>query len=285
MSEPTTSCKFFVPDGLPPEQALARVTHLAIGAHPDDLEFMAIHGILECYNSVEQWFGGVTCTDGAGSSRRGSYHNISDQEMVELRAAEQQEAASLGKYAVVAQLAHPSSHTKDPKHHQRLVDELATLFRRCQPRVLYSHQPFDKHSTHLAVFSATLAAIRSLPAEMRPKRWLGCEVWRGLDWLPETRKVSLDVSAYPELSLELIRVFDSQISGGKGYDRAVVGRRFANATFLDAHSSDEPTQITYAVDLSEFLRDETLSVRDFARTVLMEFEQDIMQALTGTVGS
>jgi len=36
----------FVPDGQPLESALSRTTHLGVGAHQDDLEFMALHGIL-----------------------------------------------------------------------------------------------------------------------------------------------------------------------------------------------------------------------------------------------
>ena len=34
--------------------ALKRITHLGIGAHQDDLEFMAFHGILECRASKDQ---------------------------------------------------------------------------------------------------------------------------------------------------------------------------------------------------------------------------------------
>ena len=40
----------FIPDGTELQQALARVTHLGIGAHQDDLEFMAFHGIQACYH-------------------------------------------------------------------------------------------------------------------------------------------------------------------------------------------------------------------------------------------
>ncbi|MEO6788927.1 MAG: PIG-L family deacetylase, partial [Chthoniobacteraceae bacterium] len=58
------SADIFVPDGLPAADALARVTHLGIGAHQDDLEFMAFHGILQCFHSDTEWFGGVTCTNG-----------------------------------------------------------------------------------------------------------------------------------------------------------------------------------------------------------------------------
>src|SRR5690606_31522355 len=61
----------FIPDSASIEKALARTTHVAIGAHQDDLEFFAYHGIIECYGRNDRWFTGITCTDGAGSSRTG----------------------------------------------------------------------------------------------------------------------------------------------------------------------------------------------------------------------
>src|SRR5689334_11140167 len=79
----------FVPDNTPLPDALARVTHLGIGAHQDDLEFMAFHGILECYQKPDAWFGGVTCTNGAGSSRTGPYASFTNERMMEIRRQEQ----------------------------------------------------------------------------------------------------------------------------------------------------------------------------------------------------
>ncbi|HEY1490925.1 MAG TPA: hypothetical protein VGF90_07785 [Verrucomicrobiae bacterium] len=41
------SCaQFFVPGGKPVKAALKLITHLGIGAHQDEVEFMAFHGIL-----------------------------------------------------------------------------------------------------------------------------------------------------------------------------------------------------------------------------------------------
>jgi hypothetical protein len=60
----------YVPDGRPPDDALARATHLAVGAHQDDLEFMALHGILECFGRPDRSFAGVTMTNGAAARDR-----------------------------------------------------------------------------------------------------------------------------------------------------------------------------------------------------------------------
>src|SRR5215472_7336907 len=106
------SAQIFVPDGKPVAEAIQRITHLGIGAHQDDLEFMAFHGILECFANDQKWFGGVTCTNGAGSSRTGAYAEFTDVEMMAVRRTEQNNAAIVGQYGVMIQLDHPSSAVK-----------------------------------------------------------------------------------------------------------------------------------------------------------------------------
>ncbi|RYD49303.1 MAG: PIG-L family deacetylase, partial [Verrucomicrobiaceae bacterium] len=98
------SARIFVPDGVSTGEAVGRVTHLGIGAHQDDLEFMAFHGILECFGREDRWFGGVTCTNGAGSSRTGPYERFTDKEMMGVRRQEQDTAAVIGGYGVMIQL-------------------------------------------------------------------------------------------------------------------------------------------------------------------------------------
>ena len=103
----------FVPDGSPVEAALARTTHLAIGAHQDDLEFMSLHGILECFDDEARCYTGVTVTDGSGSPRTGPYAEYSGKEMREVRVAEQRKAALLGRYGCQIQLMWSSAGLKD----------------------------------------------------------------------------------------------------------------------------------------------------------------------------
>src|SRR5437764_895540 len=79
----------FVPDGKPLPEALARITHLGIGAHQDDLEFMAFHGIIECFHDATNKFGGITITNGSGSSRIGPYAGYTDEQMMGVRKDEQ----------------------------------------------------------------------------------------------------------------------------------------------------------------------------------------------------
>ena len=71
--------EIFIPDGKPVEEALQRITHLAIAAHQDDIEIMAYHGILECFGKNENWFMGVVVTNGAGSPRIASADHTDEQ--------------------------------------------------------------------------------------------------------------------------------------------------------------------------------------------------------------
>lgn len=269
----------FVPMGeVSPAQALACTTHLCVAAHQDDIEIMAYAGIAECFGRVDRHFTGVVVTNGAGSPRAGRYAAMTDAEMQRVRREEQRQAARIGKYGLQLQLAHPSSDVKAPDHPGVQAD-LRAIFGGCRPEVVYLHQPADKHDTHVAVLLRCLAAIRALPRERRPARVLGCEVWRDLDWLVDTAKVALDASPEPQLAADLLTVFDSQISGGKRYDLATIGRRAANATFHTSHATDRMSAITWAMDLTPLVQNETLSPLDFALNHVDGLRSDIAARL------
>lgn len=279
--QPTASV--FVPDGQPVVEALARVSHLGIGAHQDDLEFMAFHGILQCFARDDRWFGGVTCTNGAGSSRTGPYADCSDGRMMQIRREEQNTAAVIGQYAAMIQLDQTSSMVKDPGE-TALVSDLTEILRAARPEVVYTHNPADKHDTHIGVTIAALKAMRSLPREERPKKVIGCEVWRALDWLPDDAKFLMDVSGRDNLAAALNGVFDSQIAGGKRYDLATLGRRAANATFFDSHATDTATQLIYGLDLTPLVEDETRDIADYVCGFIQTFENDVRRKLSRQLG-
>ncbi len=269
----------YVPAGdLPPAQALARVTHLAIGAHQDDLEIMAHAGISDCLETPGKAFGGVVVTNGAGSPRTGSYAHLTDEQMQAVRREEQRAAAKLGRYAIQLQLAHPSAAVKTPGH-AGVAADFAAIFHGCLPEVVYLHQPADKHDTHVAVFLRCMEAMRALPAERRPRRVLGCEVWRDLDWMVDTDKVALDAGRHPELAVDLLKAFDSQVTGGKRYDLATVGRRQANATFHTSHATDKMLGITWAMDLTPLVRDPALSMEEFTLAHIRRLHDDVQARL------
>ena len=249
--------RLVTPDGKTGPDAISRTSHLGIGAHQDDLEFMAFHGILACYDRTDRWFGGVTITDGRGSSRAGQFKDWTDDQIAAERIREQEAAAVIGQYSFIAQLGFGSSAVRDAQQ-PAVRDDLRRILEASRPEVVYLHNLADKHDTHVGCALRCIEAMRQLPQADRPKKVYGCEVWRDLDWLVDSEKTPMPISARPELARALNEVFATQIAGGKRYDLAVLGRRTANATFSNAHSTDQESAMQWAMDLTPLIQDDSL---------------------------
>jgi LmbE family N-acetylglucosaminyl deacetylase len=270
----STNADLYAPDGADADAALARTTHLAIVAHQDDIEILAYHGIAECFGRPDKWFTGVVVTNGAGSPRSGIYGDYTDEQMQKVRIVEQRKAAFVGEYSLQVQLGYPSSVVKDPGRPD-VVDDLLAIFTGARAETVYLHNFADKHDTHIGVALRSIAALRKLPAELRPKHVYGCEVWRDLDWMVDDSKVVLPVSERPNLAASLIGVFDSQISGGKRYDLASAGRRLANATYHASHATDAETALSFAMDLTPLVNDPDLDVTQYVTGYIDSFKSDV----------
>jgi len=272
------TAEFYVPDGKSIEEALTRTTHMGIGAHPDDLEIMAFHGILECYMKKQKRFLGVIITDGAGSPRDNLYSSYTDEEMRRVRRAEQKKAAVLGEYSGIVLLDYPSSVVKDAKD-LATKEDLKKIIVAAKPSYIYTHNLADKHDTHVAVAVRAIQALRELPEEVHPQKIYGCEVWRDLDWIVDSDKVVFDVGAHENLAAALTGVFDSQISGGKRYDLATIGRRRANATYYESHSTDITTAMIYVMELTPLIKNPQLDMVEYVADYINRFNQEVSTRL------
>jgi hypothetical protein len=154
-----------------------------------------------------------------------------------------------------------------------LAADLGAVLSAVRARWVYTHNPADRHDTHVAVALHTVQALRANPSVV--ERVLGCEGWGGLDWLQAQDKVVLDVSTVEDRLIPLIGAFDSQIAGGKRYDLAAAGRKRANATFLESHAADRSSAVEYAMDLTPLVRDPTLDVRRWTLQLVERFARDV----------
>ncbi|TEU14508.1 MAG: PIG-L family deacetylase [Anaerolineales bacterium] len=272
------TAEIFVPDGLSAEEALARTTHMAVGAHQDDIEIMAFDGILQCFQRDDKWFCGVVVTNGSGSPRDDLYKDYTDEAMQVVRRKEQKKAAVIGEYAAQVLLDYPSSAVKDNSN-KAPVKDIGLLLKAAQPRVIYTHNLADKHDTHVAVALRVIEAIRDLPTAERPQRLYGCEIWRDLDWMVDVDKVAFDCSAHENLQAALLGIFDSQISGGKRYDLATIGRRRANATYYASHDVDVATGMIFAMDLTPLIKDPAKDIQTYVQEFIGRFEQEVVERL------
>ena len=271
----------YIPDGSDPADALARTTYLCIAAHQDDIEIMAVEGILRAYENPELHFTGCVVTDGHGSPRAGKFANVSDDEMALIRVEEQREAARIGKYSAQVFLGYPSSEVKKGGN-QALKEDLKNLIRQTRSEVLYTHNLADKHVTHVGVLMRVLEALRELEPEELPAKLIGCEVWRNLDWLSDEKKVVMDTSENKELQAQLVDVFVSQVQGGKNYTDAILGRRAANATFYASHATDKATGLSFGMDMTLLMMDKDLDPSEFVKGFLQDFQENVAGLISAT---
>ncbi len=270
LSQP--NAEIWSPDGADEQKAFARVTHMAIAAHQDDVEIMALDGILAGFGN--RGFMAVIATNGAGSPRVGRYANYSDEQMQLVRRLEQKKAAFVGEYSAVAFLDHTSATVKHGTDHAPKHD-LKSILTACRPEIVYTHNLADKHDTHVAVALQTIAAIRELPKGECPKKLYACEVWRDLDWLADSDKVVFNFGKFDNIASSLVGVFDSQIAGGKRYDLATMGRRRANATYFESHAVDTAEWINFGMDLTPLIQNTQLDPTEYVKTFIQRFTEEV----------
>lgn len=273
-----TFAEIYAPDRPEPLAALARTDDLCIAAHQDDVEIMAYAPIARCYRNDKRRFSAVVVSDGAGSPRTGLYEAYSDEEMKIVRVKEQKQAADIGDYETLTLLGFRSDQIKDAGSPD-VVKDIQNIILKAAPKAVYTHNPADKHDTHVAVCLRVISALRGLPKEARPEKLYGMEVWRGLDWLCDADKAPFDTSARPSLAAALLGVFDSQISGGKRYDLAAMARRTANATFYASHATDDYSELTFGLDMSLLLEDDSLEPAAFIAEYLKRFTDEVEDRL------
>lgn len=275
--------EIFVPDGTPESEALARTKSVVVAAHQDDVEFMGFPLIEEAFGTGTPTFSAVVMTNGAGSPRSGVYASRSDEDMQEIRRKEQRLASQIGHYASMVQLRFTSKAIRDAEN-KAPAQELSAVLRAMKPETVMTHNFADKHNTHVGTALNVLRAIRLLPKNERPKKFLGAEIWRSLDWVCDKEKLRLDAGGNDALAAALMGVFDSQIAGGKRYDTATFGRRRANATYGDSHAVDTLEQVCFAIDMTPLIEDDTLCPGKFILGFVDRFVAEIRETLASAGG-
>ena len=260
----------WLPPGSDLASAAATITDVVIGAHPDDVEDLGLHVIGAARHQPQRAVAAIVVTDGAGSTRDGGA--IDDDVLVARRRGEQRRAAEVGGYGLALQLGYPSRVAKGEGFASVVADLAALLAALPRPHEVVTHNPVDKHDTHVATVAATVAALRAHPAS-RPDRFVGMEGWRDLDWLSDGAKVRIDVSSLSGLAADLWACFPSQVAD-KHYPLAVAGRRQANATLFAPRDGDAAEAVSVGIDLMPLLDDDRLSLESFVARHIDRFAAD-----------
>ncbi len=253
------------------------VKNIVIAAHKDDGEMIGIKAIDDSFKKDESLVM-IVLTNGSGCPRIGEYESVSDEDMVEIRTAEQKRASEIGRYNKLYLLEHSS---KLVQEQDKIIKQELVNILKLYPDVeyIYIHNPFDKHKTHVTSCEISIEAIKEAYSNgclPNLKKVLGVEVWRSLDWLPDEYKSIIDTSGSEFISQNIMSVFVSQ-NLSKKYDEAILARRLANATFDSSHENNALASLTYAIDLMDVIVDVNKKLPDLLTEILELFEKNIKQ--------
>jgi LmbE family N-acetylglucosaminyl deacetylase len=200
----------------PPELPLRPERVLAIGAHPDDIEFFAGGTVLRLREQGARVVCAV-CTDGGRGGR-----GLDDPAAV--RRAEQARAADILGVEVVG-LGHADGELTAG---EPLRTELIREIRRVRPELVLAHDPAtlwqrlgDRvhlgHSDHRAAGQTALDAVypRAMSPNFTPE--LGLAPWAPREiWLFDTARpdTTVDITGTIARKLEALRAHESQNAGG-----------------------------------------------------------------------
>jgi LmbE family N-acetylglucosaminyl deacetylase len=261
-------------DGSSQKHGLAKTTHLGIGAHQDDLEIIAVPGILTSHSQPNLHFSGVIVSNGSGAPRGPGFEDYSESQYIKIRNQEQIQAANIGQYQALILLGYQSSSIRNPLQTDVPAD-LTGIIELTSPEIIYTHNPFDRHPTHAAVCFRTIAALRELPESKKPSQVFGLACWRDLDWLAPDQIIPFDCSDNQQLQRDLLDVFQSQ-NAGKAYTEGVLARRKSGATFYNSHQLNQMDSLVLGLDLTPLIDDPQLDLRIYLDRYLKDFYSEIL---------
>ena len=259
----------FRPDG---QTEVSHVDVLVIGAHSDDVEIIAPTKTIESFTGKTR-LGAVVVNDGVGKPRAAPYEDLSDEAMTRLRFDEQVAAAKRGRYEFALGLAHPSSSMRTVRN-EEVVDEIVELILRTKPKCIITHNPFDRHPSHIAVLQHVLWALEKIELQDKPDELYGGEVWGCIDQIPERFLVRWDCSDLLELQEELLGYFTSQ-NAVKAYNVAVIARRKALARLNDPHLTLSSKAIHLGVNLKVLMTGE-MTAQQLVRLCFEEMQSSLL---------
>lgn len=254
------------------QAALARTTHVGVGAHQDDVEIMAGPMLLK---NKDSWMT-VIVTDGAASKSvlNGVATDLTPRQLTDMRQREQREAARETGTPVI-QLKYPSAavggHMGEGKREEAAF-ALGTLFA-AMPRTqeVFGHNPIDKHATHLGVLAVQTAALRAAkPPQL--KNVYAMEVWGGLTGIPESQLSMFVVEDGKDLAAinTLVGKYQSQIQGqGRDYAATTTARMVGHGGYVsNPHLSNPPVGMVIGLDITDFAKGESCDMGALAKELL-----------------
>ncbi|MDF1683346.1 MAG: 6-phosphogluconolactonase [Legionellaceae bacterium] len=264
---------------------LEAAVRISVGAHPDDAEIMAGPMMLE---ASSPWLT-LIVTNGAATNNtlNGEYSKYTPEELTSMRQQEQREASRFAGVPLIMCKFPTPAITGDMGVGvlQRARVTLGELFGAMQSlEMVYGHNPFDEHDTHVNVFAEQVEALRGLSDERLSRiKIRGMDVW-GIQHVAKTRQLKIPVEHEHEHVLtewyKMINFYKSQIaSQGRDYSETTINRARGNAGYhTHPHGANPAPGLILATDLTDLVHRKSLSISNMVRELISDLnEQEIHQ--------
>ena len=257
------------------------VKFVAICAHGDDCELMAIDGIQRGYRASKYTFACVVTTDGVDSERSGRYARSDNEKMASVIVAEQKKAATIGRYNSVYFMNYSTEEVKDQEN-EDIVNEYIEIIRELKPRIIYTHSILDRNPAHVAVAIKVINALREMKRSEQPTTLYGCESERDLDWVDSSKVVTFNVSKNLRLQRQLISAHKSS-NLSRDYVNAAIGRRLVNAVFNREEKRKTAKLTAKAINMTTLLRRKDLPIKKYAMSFVEDLYTEINDMMDRTL--
>ena len=158
---------------------------LALGAHPDDIEYGCGGALLIAVENKHRVYMGVM-TDGSATTNNN-------------RVAEQEEAA---RFLGASDLFWGGLHDTRLEPNRKLITAIESLLDKVKPEIVLVNAPADAHQDHQALANCAIAACRYI------KRVIFYQDYTSLDFMPDTY---IDIGHVLQRKVQLLACHKSQV--------------------------------------------------------------------------
>lgn len=237
---------------------------LVIAPHPDD-DVLGVGGTMAEASSQGKEVFSVYLTDGRGSPRVDK--TISDDEMAIQRQKEALaalEAVGAGGGFFLKRRSEELAGEAGRKAERELVEILQFI----RPEEVFLPAPYERHRTHQRCTHLSIEALRTVAG--LETSLLGYSLW-GSFWGGK-RRVVRDISPFIKKKIAAALAHASQIAY-KNYQQGILGKNNYEAIFWESHEPQKAAFVEIFLDMTEFLQEKDLTLRNFIRQDVAGFIQ------------
>ena len=231
--------------------------NIGVFAHPDDAEISSGLPMLGAKNG---WLT-VIVTDGAMSVSHADLGEHSVKELVDIRWKEQCDAAVISKTPAI-HLSYPSAAVNGVMGLAKQAEVVSVLasWVNTMPNIksIYTHNPIDKHPTHLGILNVLAGALYSERFNPKIEEIYGMKVWGGVDALPEKQ-----FKLFSTTDQEIIDKIEAMVKCYKSQNR-ILDRLLARGTVggmieksvyaTNPYDNKSPLGSLLGIDITELIK-------------------------------